>query len=840
MKFYTRCDMLSGYYHIRGYENGEQFDEKHKAHPYHFELAGKDTITPYRTIDGKKVIKRTFDSRTEIFAAKKEISETANRECYGMELSLYPFIYEKYRGTIEYNPKHIRVVNIDIEVEADDGFPDVELATRPITAITLHFDGVYYAYGMGKYTPTRSDVEYKMYDNEYDLIIDFLDDWRTINPDVVTGWNVEGFDIPYIINRFTNVVGRNITLKLSPWENIAEKTVTTKSIFGTEEKPVKDIKGLSVLDYLVLYKKFTYKAQENYRLDTIANVELGERKLDYSEHGSLLQLYKNDHQKFIEYNVKDVELVERLEQKLGLLEQVYALAYDAKVNFADALTSVKMWDVIIHNHLMDQNIVVPSKPMEVTKSSKIKGGYVKEPVPGMYNWVCSFDLDSLYPHLIMQYNISPDTFVGHVGKSVTVDSILKGQLHEQNLKESLDSSNCCITGSGYMFSKKKKGFLSELMETMYEDRVKYKNMMKDASKKYKETGEEKHRLDISRYHNMQMAKKIQLNSAYGALANEWFRWFNNTYAESITLSGQLSIRWIEKKLNEYINKVLGTKDEDFIVASDTDSVYVVFDKLVKFSYGDVSQVPKEKVVRFLDKVCDQKIKPFIEKSYQELAEYTRAYAQKMNMKRECIADKGIWTAKKRYILNMYVNENEVYETPKLKMMGIEAIKSSTPTVCRDYIKDTLNLIMATDENTVINYIAKLRKDFAENSFEDIAFPRSVNNVKKYHDSSVVYKKGTPIAVRGALLFNKLVKDSGLEKVYQPIGDADKIKFCYLKTPNPVKDNVISCSAGLPDGLELEKYIDYKMQFEKGYLAPVKAILNAVGWEHEKRNTLPFL
>ena len=255
-------------------------------------------------------------------------------------------------------------------MEADDGVPDVELATRPITAITLHFDGVYYAYGMGKYTPTRSDVEYKRYDNEYDLIIDFLDDWRTINPDVVTGWNVEGFDIPYIINRFTNVVGRNITLKLSPWENIAEKTVTTKSIFGTEEKPVKDIKGLSVLDYLVLYKKFTYKAQENYRLDTIANVELGERKLDYSEHGSLLQLYKNDHQKFIEYNVKDVELVERLEQKLGLLEQVYALAYDAKVNFADPLTSVTMWDVIIHNHLMDQNIVVPSKPMEVTKSSK--------------------------------------------------------------------------------------------------------------------------------------------------------------------------------------------------------------------------------------------------------------------------------------------------------------------------------------------------------------------------------------------------------------------------------------------------------------------------------------
>ena len=839
MKFYTRCDMHSGSYYIRGYENGEQFFEKHKARPYHFELCPKDTESKYRTIDGKKVFKKVFDSGSEIFASKREIAETANRECYGMEISLYPFIYDNYKGEIEYDPRHIRVINIDIEVEVNDGFPDPKLAKEPFTAITMHYDGIYYTYAFGEYKPNRDDVIYKRYDDEYAMIIDFIDDWRKINPDVVTGWNVEGFDIPYMVNRFTNVVGESHAKKLSPVNVIYEKTIMAKTKFGAEEQEIKDIRGLSVLDYLVLYKKFTYKQQENYRLDTIAQVELGEKKLDYSEYGNLMNLYKENHQLFVEYNVKDVELVQRLEDKLGLLDQVYALSYDAKVNFPDALTSVKMWDVIIHNHLMDRNIVVPSKPTDIQKDGKIRGAYVKEPKPGMYDWVCSFDLDSLYPHLMMQYNISPDTFVGHIGESVTVEGMLKGGLNKASIQESLDKSNCCITASGFMFTKNKKGFLSELMETMYQDRVKYKKMLNEASKKYRETGEDKYRLQISRYNNMQMAKKIQLNSVYGALSNEWFRWFDINCAESITLSGQLAIRWIQERLNEYLNKVLGTKDEDFVIASDTDSLYVTFDKLVKLSFGDLSEVPKQKVVNFLDKVCDKKIKPFIEKSYQELADYTRAHAQKMSMKRECIADKGIWTRKKRYALNVYVNEGDYYDEPKLKIMGLEAIKSSTPSVCRGYLIKTLELIMTTDEQTVIKHISNIKNNFSNHSFEDVAFPRSANNIRKWEDNTVVYKKGTPAHVKGVLLYNKALKDFGLDKQYEKIKDAEKIKFCYLKTPNKIKDKVISCSIGLPKELELERYIDYKLQYEKGFLSPIKAILDAVGWKHESRNTLPF-
>ncbi len=841
MKFYTRCDMKNGFFHVRGYKDGKQFTENHRAHPYLFEIDRKDSDTPYRTLDGRKVFKRSFNSYNEIFATREEIINTANRECFGMELSMYPFLYDNYRGEIEYDPDVIRVANIDIEVAADDGFPDVNEALKPITAITMHCQGTYHVYGVGEYKPHRDDVIYQHFESEYDLIDKFIDDWRQINPDVITGWNVEGFDVPYIINRFERIVGSVKTQLLSPWGIISTKHVTMKGKFGQEyEQIVKFILGVSVLDYLALYKKFTYKAQENYRLDTIAFVELGDRKLDYSDHGSLLELYRNDYQKFIEYNIKDVEIVQRLEEKLGMLELIYALAFDAKVNFQDALTSVKMWDVIIHNYLMDKKIVVPVKPLAVSKSEKIKGGYVKEPIPGMYNWVCSFDLNSLYPHLIMQYNISPDTYKGHLGVNVTVDSILGGQLNKDDIQESLDKSNCSLTASGFMFTKNKRGFLPELMDKMYKDRKMYKSKMIEVKKEFEKTGDLKLKKEISRLDNMQMAKKIQLNSAYGALANEWFRWFNNNYAESITLSGQLSIRWIENKLNTYLNNILGTEGEDFIVAADTDSVYVVLDKLVEFSFSNLSETPKEKIVTFLDKVCSQKIEPFIENSYEELAEYVRAYDQKMFMKRECIADKGIWTAKKRYILNVYDNEGVRYKEPELKIMGIEAIKSSTPTVCRDYIKETLKLIMTSDEETVIRHITHLKRKFKENSFDDVAFPRSANNIKKYNDSASVYKKGTPIQVRGSLLYNKIIKDMGLDKKYQYIKDGDKIKFCYLKMPNPLKDNVISCASGMPREVDLDQYIDYNKQFEKGYLEPVKTILNSIGWEHEKRNTLPFL
>jgi len=350
---------------------------------------------------------------------------------------------------------------------------------------------------------------------------------------------------------------------------------------------------------------------------------------------------------------------------------------------------------------------------------------------------------------------------------------------------------------------------------------------------------------ISKYHNLQLAKKIQLNSAYGALASIYFRWYDLNDAEAITMAGQLSIRWIEMRLNEYLNDLLKT-DKDYVIASDTDSVYVCFDDLVKKVYGD--SFKGEKVIEFLDTISKQKIQPFIDESYQDLATYVNAYEQRMFMKRENIANKALWTAKKRYIMNVYDSEGVRYSEPSLKIMGIEAIRSSTPKVCRDYIIDTIKMIMATDEQSVQDFIARIRIEFRDKSFEDIAFPRSVQftqtkdmNGKKikipYEDSSTIYRKGTPIQVRAALLYNHYLKKLELTKKYESIKNGDKIKFAYLLLPNKIREDVIAAPTTLPKEFGLDSIIDYNKQFEKGYLSPIEKILEVIGWEVEKTATI---
>ena len=337
--------------------------------------------------------------------------------------------------------------------------------------------------------------------------------------------------------------------------------------------------------------------------------------------------------------------------------------------------------------------------------------------------------------------------------------------------------------------------------------------------------------DISKYSNLQLAKKVQLNSAYGFLGNQYARFFDVRIAESITLSGQLSIRWIEKKLNEYINKLLKT-DKDYIIAIDTDSVYV--------DVGDlVAKVNPKNPVDFLDKAGKQQFEPFINKCYEELAENMNAYEQKMFMDREVIADKGIWTAKKRYVLNVHDNEGVRYTTPKLKVMGLETVKSSTPSICRDALKKSLNIILTTDEETVQKYITDFKEEFFKQQFEDIAFPRSISDLNKYtkKGDGLIIPKGTPMHARGALVFNHLLEENNLTKKFEKIKDGEKIKFCYMKMPNPSRQNVLSIVSTLPQAFEMEKYIDYELQFDKAFIQPLRAILDAVGWEVEKTNNL---
>jgi len=594
---------------------------------------------------------------------------------------------------------------------------------------------------------------------------------------------------------------------------------------------------------MALYKKFSYTPQESYKLDHIAEYELGEKKLDYSEYESMHEFYMQDFEGFVDYNIHDVVLVDKLEEKLKFIEQVFAIAYDAKVNYVDTFTTVRIWDIIITNYLLDRGIVVPhverdqlDDRQEVDREmGPIVGAYVKDPQVGLHNWVCSFDLNSLYPHLIMQYNISPDTFV-EMKDDVTIERCLNKQIGS-DLEEELDQLNKTLCPNGAVFSKEKVGFLPTLMETMYNDRTVWKKRMIEAKKQYEQTPTRELENEIARCNNMQMAKKIQLNSAYGALGNVYFRWYQRNLAEGITMSGQLSIRWMEKHINQYLNKLFKTEDEDYVIACDTDSMYIRLERLVKGVFGDEQQ-DTQKIVKFLDDVCEKKIQPFIDKTFAELGDYMQVMKQKMVMKREAIANKGIWTGKKHYILNVYNNEGVQYNEPKLKMQGIEAVRSSTPAACRKNIKKALEVIMNEDEKAAVKFITDFKMEFMTLPFEEIAFPRSVRDLKKYQDASSIYRKSTPIHVKGSLIYNALLREHKIDTKYPIIRDGDKIKFAYLRTPNPARDSVISSPGDLPKVLNIHPYVDYETQFDKSFMEPIKSILDAVGWQiKDRRQTL---
>jgi DNA polymerase elongation subunit (family B) len=819
-KFYTHFTRHGNKILERGYENGRKYTRKVDYQPTLY--VPSKTPAEYTTLDGKYVSPLTMESMREASDFIKRYEGVQSFDVYGSTNFPYIYINEAYPNQVDYDPSQLVIANIDIEVGSENGFPEPAQAAEPITAITMKIKGHYYVFGCGSYNNYRDDVTYTQCVDEVSLIKKFLDAWEYHDPDIITGWNIQFFDVPYLYNRFLRLCGENTAKRLSPWRIIGERTTTIHN----KQQVAFDLVGVAILDYLELYKKFTYSQQESFRLDHIAYVELGERKLDYSEFADLNQLYRLDYQKFIDYNIKDVDLVDRIDDKMKLIDMVLALAYDAKVNMTDVFTQVRMWDTLTHNHLIAKKIVVPQKVFH-SKNEKYEGAYVKEPVPGKYRWVCSFDLNSLYPHLIMQYNISPETFVDGKHTSITIDRLLSGEYEHDG--------EYCMAANGHYFRRDKQGFLPEMMETMYSDRSKYKKMMIEWQKKKEvaKTPQEKTECEnkISKYSNLQLAKKVQLNSAYGALGNEYFRFFDIRQAEAITLSGQLAIRWIEQKMNAYMNKILGTPNVDYIIASDTDSIYLHMGPLVDHVYKD-KVVETEKIVEFLDKACEERIQPFIDKSYQELADYMNAYAQKMFMKREAIADTGIWTAKKRYILNVWNNEGVAYKEPKLKMMGIEAVKSSTPMSCRDKLKEALKLVMTKSEETFQEFNENFRQEFKKLPFEAIAFPRGVSELTKYKHSVTIYDKGTPIHVRGALMYNLLLDKHKLGKKYEAIKDGDKVKFCYMKVPNPMKENIFAVSSVLPAEFGMEKYIDYELQFEKAYLEPLRGIVKTFGWNTE--------
>lgn len=751
---------------------------------------------------------------------------------YGNIQPEYMVLSDTYGATdVEPDLDKLYIWFLDIEVDRDPvkGYAPIDDPFNPVTAITVIWKHMgktgTVIYGIKDYVPKENELYLKC-DTEDELLRKFLGDWKDgyDYPDIITGWNVQFYDIPYLTNRMKLLFTEEHWSKLSPFDRIQDRRVTLNG----RDQTVMDVKGIAILDYYELYRKFTYTQQESYRLDHIAHVELGKRKLSYKEFRSLARLYRENHQKFIEYNVRDVQLVVELDEKMRLIELVCALAYGAKANFADTFRQVRLWDIMIYHRLRAENKQIPPRKNE-EKTEQYAGAFVKDPLVGLHEWVVSFDVASMYPHIIRQWNLSPEMIRerSHVGEW-TVDEFLSRQVKYR--------SDYVLAANGLETERDAEGFLPNMLKTLYDERVRFKGMAKKCKNELEHCTDPERKAELKRkisaYNNQQLVRKVNLNSAYGALGSAYFRFYDTDMAEAVTKTGQLIIRWVAQAVNDYLNKAFKTK-QDYIIASDTDSIYIRLGVCAAAYQNLYPRDTKDQVISMLDRFCEQKLQPVINQAFAELAEYMNVATPCLTMVRESIADKGVWTAKKRYILNVWDSEGVRYEKPKLKIMGIEAIKSSTPQICRDMITHAMKLFMTETQQDVWDYLAECRTKFVGAAFEDIAFPRSVNGLKKYSQRD----KGIPIHVKGAQAFNDALVKTGLEKEYELVHEGEKIRFAYLREPNPFHVHVISAPEGCPPEWNIEKWLDYDTMFEKSLVEPLEAILTCAGWSTAKTASL---
>lgn len=825
MNFYTDVSRKKDTLLVRGYYNGERFKDEVEYKPY---LFLEDQNGEYKTLTGVSVTKKIFKSISNARWFIKTQKEFANASYYGNDNFLYQYIYEEYRN-LQYDLKCIKTNIVDIEVSSRDGFPNVAEADKEITAITVVQGQKVLAFGLKPFFTDDPNITYVQSYDERTMLINFLNYWNTDEwmPDVFTGWYCGGFDVPYLVNRINRIVHNNAANALSPWRIVEKREYTSKGrLIETY-----NIAGIQILDYQDLYRKFTFKNHESYKLENVCQEELGEGKVDYGEFKSLDDLYDKDFQKFITYNIKDCILISKLNNKLGFLELVFTFGLDAKINFIDTLTTVNPWDIISTNYLMDKKIVVnPFTPPE--NEPNIIGGYCKEPYIGLSRWVISFDFTSLYPHLMMTFNISPETYIHRISDMPSIEQQLNGAL--SCYKDFLKEKNYSITANGCLFKKDFTGFLPELMQKLFNDRVLYKNKLKEAKKKFKETKDKQYENEITIYDNLQLAKKIQLNACYGAVANRFFRHFNENVAESVTSTGQFVTRYVEKTINKYLNTIFKT-DIDYVVASDTDSVYITLEHLVR-EVG-LENADNNKIADFIDKIAKEKLDKVIKQCLSEIFAMTNAHAEKLFLKREKICNKAIWRGKKMYALNVIDNEGERLSIPENVFHGIEAVRSSTPNICRKKIKEAIKIILNKEEGDLQDYVADFEKEFYTLPFEDIAFPRGANDIVKYSSDVTIFKERSPIHVAGSLVYNHYLSKLKLDNKYEKIYNGSKVRFVYLRLPNPLKSHVIASLGKLPEEFDIERFIDYKTQFEKTFLNPILSFTSIIGWKVKKEDNL---
>lgn len=828
MKFYTACTIKGNKVLVRGYDNGRRFSEAKVFKPSMYIRTDKDS--KYRTLSGVKVQRMIFDTLYDCREFIEQYRGLEDCPLHGNTDFITQYIMETYPSEVEYDLSQIKVAYLDLECESENGFPDLDSPNERVNLMSIRISGVTHVIS---FIPvTLPDCKVHMVSNEKELLKKTFDILAKEDADIITGWNVKLFDMPYIIGRALLYYSLE---EIQSWMPFNLMKMRETDIGGKNYK-VYEFPGYTILDYMDLYKKFSGTSQESYALQNIAKVELDAEKLDYSEYGSLREFYKQNFQKFAEYNVQDALLVERLDGKLKLIDLAVSIAYEAKITFDTVFFATRIWETICCDYLAKKNIIPPLKK-SYAKDEQFVGAYVKEIKPGFYKNIVSFDATSLYPSIIMQWNISPETCENN-DSSLNADDFLENKRYDiPDLLEDAESRSCCLACNGSMFTRQVKGFIPILIERTFNQRKEAKSKMIELEKEYESTKNEALLPRIAALKIRQSVKKILANSLYGCLGNPAFVYSSPWLATAVTVTGQVIIRKAEKATNDYIQSLTKQK-QDYVIAVDTDSVYIHLDPIIE----KISQKTKiTDITDFIDQVCEQKIQPEFKKE-MELLGYTLGCTEnKIFFKREAIASAGIFIAKKRYALLVQDLEGVRFAEPKLKIMGLETARSSTPAVVRDKLKSCIKIMLTQTPEELRKYVNEFYDEFMKLPIENVAFPRGVKGIVKYTDTSGIYKTGTPIATKAALLHNAYVKKHNLSKDVQMIKENDKMKFVFVKVPNPYgmagKDAVIGFIGKPPKEFELEKYIDRRKQFDKTFNEPLENILQAIGWSISNEVTL---
>jgi DNA polymerase elongation subunit (family B) len=837
MTVYTYVSQRGNYILSRGYHaNGSRFNRKDEFQPTLFIDSNKNKkTTEWSDLWGKPLYEIKPGGIRDCKEFIERYKEVDGFKVHGMMDWKAQYISEKFPTELKPDMTKTRIWFLDIETTVGDAFPDPKLADQEILLISV-YDNVldrYVLYTSRKFNRTKMDkiilengidplkVVVSLNKGEHHLLKSFVTDWATAQPDAYTGWKIETFDTPYIIRRIIRVLGEAFVERLSPWGSVRERFIKKND----EEILTYDIDGVAQLDYYVVMRKFTYGDRESWKLGEVAQDELGQTKLEFD--CTFKEAYANQWDKFGAYNLIDAHLVFRLECKMKLLELIYTIAYMAKINPNEVFSPIRTWDSIIYNHLRSKKIVVPAQKRNKLEG-QIAGGYVKDPQLGKHEWVVTVDLASLYPHIMMNTNISPETLTDQF-VHVSTEELLSKSKDLSFLKE----YNVALAGNGCTFDRSKRGFVPEMIDTMYKLRSTTKKQMLKLEQEYEISKDSSLEGQIASLNAKQMAVKILMNSLFGAMASPYFRFFDNRLAEGITLTGQLGIQWAGQDINKFLNKANGTTDVDYIIYTDTDSAMVSLKAVVEKHKPNAST---EGRIQFMLKFGNDVLQKVINKSYDDMKDYLNSYEQKFIMKVEKICDTGIWVSKKKYALNVHNSEGVQYKEPKIKVTGLEVVRSSTPMIIRENLKSALKQILYGNEKSVRKFVLDYKSGFKTESVEHIAFPRGVNGLKLY-SGSPVYAKGCPIHVRASLLYNHYVKKLGLSDKYELIGEGNKMKFVYLKTPNPIRENIIGFIDKLPPEFGLHQYIDYDTMFEKVYTDPLETIIKTLGWSLEDHASL---